>query len=188
VGDEAAVEQIFDRFFPQTVQLARRNLRQSRRRAADEEDVALEALASFFRGAANGRFPDLRDRRHLWHLLATITIRKAAAQVRREQRDKRGKGLVRGESVFWAEGQRCAAGGLAAAQGPDATPELIALLAENCEGLLDRLPDDTLRAVAIYKLQGFTHREIAEKIGRAEETVHRKLRRIREIWLEESIE
>jgi DNA-directed RNA polymerase specialized sigma24 family protein len=145
-------------------------------------------MASFFRGAAQGRFSDLKNRHNLWQLLATITIRKAAAQVRRERSEKRGRGRVRGESAFWGTRSSSKPAGLADTEGPDVTPELITTLAENCQQLLDRLPDETLRAVAIYKLQGFTHREIAEKIDRVEETVNRKIRRIREIWLEESIE
>jgi RNA polymerase sigma factor (sigma-70 family) len=187
-GDEAAAERIFDRYFDKIVRLARSNLRKSRRRAADEEDVALQALASFFRGASDGRFSELKDRHDLWRLLATITIRKAAAQVRSEQRHKRGNGLVRGESVFVRTAEEARHSGLEDTEGPDPTPELVATMVENCQRLLDRLPDDTLRAVALYRLQGFTQEEIAKKIGRAEETVLRKLRRIREIWTQESIE
>ena len=181
-GDQAAVERIFHHFFEKTVRLARGNLRRSRRREADEEDVAQEAMASFFRGAANGRFSHLEDRQDLWQLLATITIRKAAAQIRREERHKRGSGRVRGESAFLCRGDRPPQPGLADVAAPDLTPEIMAMMTENCGGLLDQLQDETLRAVAIYKLQGYTHQEIAEKIHRAEETVSRKLRRIREIW------
>ena len=185
-GDATAVEQIFDRYFPELVELARRNLRLSRRRVADEEDVAIEAMGSFFRGASQGRFSELRDRHDLWRLLATLTIRKAAAQLRREGRQKRGGGRVRGESVFLQTSDRAGPHSLEHAQGFDPTPEVVVTMVENCQRLLDRLPDETLQAVALYRLQGFTHREIANKIGRAPETVNRKLRRIREIWSEES--
>jgi RNA polymerase sigma factor (sigma-70 family) len=187
-GDATAVERIFDRYFSQVVELARRNLRKSRRRAADEEDVAMEAMGSFFRGASQGRFSRLRDRDDLWRLLATLTIRKAAAQLRREGRQKRGAGRVRGESVFLQAADRKGTQCLEDAQGFDPTPELVATMIENFQRLLDRLPDETLQAVALYRLQGFTHREIANKIGRVPETVNRKLRRIREIWSEESDE
>jgi RNA polymerase sigma factor (sigma-70 family) len=185
-GDATAVERIFDRYFPQVIELARRNLRLSPRRAADEEDVALEALDSFFRGVSQGRFSKLRDRHDLWRLLVTLTIRKAAAQLRRETRQKRGGGRVRGESVFLQASDRAGPHSLEHAVGPDPRPELVVSMVENCQRLLDQLPDEMLQAVALYRLQGFTHREIASKIGRAPETVNRKLRRIREIWSEES--
>src|SRR5438094_814018 len=70
------------------------------RRAADEEDVALSAFDSFCDGVAQGRFPQLTDRDDLWHVLVTITARKALQLIRHEQRQKRGGGAVRGESVF----------------------------------------------------------------------------------------
>src|SRR5262249_36398416 len=62
------------------------------RRAADEEDVALSALASFCRGAEQGRFPRLEDRDDLWALLVVIAARKAVDLRQREGRQKRGGG------------------------------------------------------------------------------------------------
>jgi DNA-directed RNA polymerase specialized sigma24 family protein len=184
-GDEAAANQIFSQFFQKTVRLARRNLATSRRRVADEEDVALEAMASFFRRVADGQFSDLEDRCGLWRLLSTITIRKAAAQTRRERRLKRGQGMVRGESVFLSADGRSRSQGLANMAGSDLTPDQVASLADNCARLLDQLPDEMLRTIAIYRLQGLTPQEIAKRIDRAEATVTRKLRRIREIWIQE---
>src|SRR6476646_2600314 len=52
------------------------------RRAADEEDVALSAFDAFCRDAERGRFPGLLDRDSLWHLLVTLTARKAAHRLR----------------------------------------------------------------------------------------------------------
>ncbi len=58
--------------------LARTGLRGAARRVADEEDAALSAFDSFCRRAAQGQFPDLKDRDGLWALLVVITARKAA--------------------------------------------------------------------------------------------------------------
>ena len=187
-GEPLAEQRIFDRYYEKAVRLARNNLRQSSRRVADEEDVALGALYSFFRGAAAGRFPDLKSRDDLWRVLATITIRKAAAQVRSEKRHKRGEGQVRGESVFIRASDESNKGGFDNTIGDDPTPELATMMTENCRQLLERLEDPTLRTIALYKLQGFTHKEIAQEIGKVEETVNRKVRRIREIWTEEDTE
>src|SRR5262245_32997096 len=55
-GDQEAAERLWERYFAQLVKLARGKLRGARRRDQDEEDVALNALHSFFRGAAEGRF------------------------------------------------------------------------------------------------------------------------------------
>ena len=45
-GDNAAVEQIWTRFFDRLVSVARREMQNANRRVADEEDVASVVLAS----------------------------------------------------------------------------------------------------------------------------------------------
>ena len=99
-GDAAAIQRLWEAYFPRLVGMARKRLREAPRRAADEEDVALSAFDSFCDGVARGRFPQLTDRDDLWHVLVTITARKALQLLRHEQRQKRGGGTVRGESAF----------------------------------------------------------------------------------------
>src|SRR5207244_3139579 len=67
-GDHRAAQKLWERYFLRLVGLARKKLRATPRRAADEEDVALSAFDSFCRGAKLGRFPLLSDRGDLWHL------------------------------------------------------------------------------------------------------------------------
>jgi DNA-directed RNA polymerase specialized sigma24 family protein len=90
VGDEAAVQQLWQRYFPRLVRLARRKLRDAPPLGADEEDVALSAIASFCRAAEQGRFPQLLDHDGLWRLLVAITARKVARLVRDEGRRPTG--------------------------------------------------------------------------------------------------
>ena len=59
VGDESAVQQLWQRYFHRLVALARQKLQSAPRRVGDEEDVALSAFASFCRAAEAGRFPQL---------------------------------------------------------------------------------------------------------------------------------
>ena len=73
---------------------------------------------------------------------------------------------------------------LEGAVGAEPTPELASQVAEGCRRLLDALGDETLRRVALWKMEGYTNKEVAAKLGVVEETVERKLRRIREIWTE----
>src|SRR5262245_26456883 len=89
-GDDGAIRQLWDRYFHRLIALARARLRSAPLRAADEEDVALSAFDSFCRQAEQGRFPNLADRESLWRVLAVITTRKAAHQMRDEARLKRG--------------------------------------------------------------------------------------------------
>ena len=47
------------------------------------------------------------------------------------------------------------------------------------------LRDDVLRSIAIWKLDGHTHEEIALKLGVTTRTVVRKFNLIRETWAQE---
>ncbi len=70
-GDQVAAQQLWEGYFRRLVGLARGKLQGLPRRAADEEDVALSAFASFCRGVECGRFPQRADRDDLWRLLVT---------------------------------------------------------------------------------------------------------------------
>ena len=184
-GDPSAAERIWNRYWNQLVRLARLKLRDARRRAADEEDIALSAFNSFCRGFAAGRFPRLDDRRDLSKVLLTLTARKAASHLRSECAQKRGGGKVQGESGLFGAGLSGRIGGIGAVLGREPTPEFTAVMAEQCDALLDRLGDDRLRQTALYKLEGFTIEEIARTMGCAESTVDRRLARIRRKWMRE---
>jgi DNA-directed RNA polymerase specialized sigma24 family protein len=151
------------------------------RRAADEEDVALSAFDSFCRGAEQGRFPQLVDREDLWQLLVVLTARKAFRQINHERRQKRGGGLVPGP-VAEAEEPL-----LAQLIGREPTPEFAVQVAEECQRLLDRLGSSELRAIALWKMEGYTTEEIAAKQDCAPRTIERKLQRIRSLWSKESV-
>src|SRR5690349_24193154 len=97
-GEDDAAQRLWERYFHRLVGLARKRLAAGQRRAADEEDVALSAFASFCRGAQRRRFPQLRDRKDLWQLLVTITCRKAMDQVQRDRALKHGGGRMQGDS------------------------------------------------------------------------------------------
>jgi len=61
-----------------------------------------------------------------------------------------------------------------------------AQVVEEYERLLGGLGDDVLRSVAVWKLEGYTVKEIAAKLGRSPATVERKLRLIRDTWEKEA--
>jgi DNA-directed RNA polymerase specialized sigma24 family protein len=48
--------------------------------------------------------------------------------------------------------------------------------------LLKQLGDADLEAVALWKMEGYTHEEIAARLNCAPKSVQRKLRLIRSIW------
>jgi len=186
-GDERAAHLIWEQYFDRMVRLARRKFDQIgiSRRAADEEDIALSAMNSFYKRAADGQFC-LGDRQELWKLLVTITVRKAYAELKRQKAKKRGEGQVRGESIFIKAGRDGGEiGGIGQVLGDEPTPELAALAAEGCQDLLAILGDETLVQVARYKLDGYTNEEVAEKLDCVPRTVERKLKLIRDKWAKE---
>ena len=179
-GDPEAVRRLWDRYFADLVRLARSKLRDAPRAAADEEDAALSAFESLCRGAEHGRFPRLDDRADLWRVLVMITARKAADLVQLERRLKRGGGQVRTEADLAMAALE--AGGVAIAPAHDPSPEMAAMMAEECRRLLEILPDESLRQVALLKLEGYTDGETAVRLGCGLSTVERRLRTIRTVW------
>ena len=180
-GDEEAAQQLWERYFDKLVGLALRKLQKSPRRVQDEEDVALNAFDSLCRGAKAGKFPLLSDREDLWRLLVVITARKASDQIHHGRRQKRGGGQVRGESVFQGGDANASHHGIEQVIGDEPTPQFATQIAEEMELFLDRLDDDTLRKIALWKLENYTNLEMAEKLGVSDETIRRKLQRIKMI-------
>src|SRR5262245_44934727 len=113
-GDLDAARALWERYSARLVRLAQASLSTRRRSGAaeDEEDAAPSAFDSFCRAATEGRFPRLDDRDDLWRLLLAITERKAADQMRRARRQKRGGGRVRTESGLAAGAPADSAAGL----------------------------------------------------------------------------
>jgi DNA-directed RNA polymerase specialized sigma24 family protein len=184
-GEAAAAQKLWEAYYRRLVGLARQRLGGTPRGAADEEDVALSALNSFFEGVAHGRFPQLNDRDDLWQLLVHITARKAIDQVQYERRRR-----PRPDSVVqvWAEAaldDTEREGGLAQVVGDEPTPEFAAQFAEEYERRLHCLDSPELRSVAVWKMEGHTNAEIASKLGCVERSVERKLRLIRNRWARE---
>ena len=185
-GDSRAAQHLWERYFRRLVGLARHKIQGTPRGAADEEDVAQSAFDSFFRGAEQGRFPQLHDRDDLWQLLVAITAHKALDLVRREHRQKRGRGAVLDEAALAGHVR----GGtkettLEQILGREPSPEFALQVVEECQRLLDSLADDTLRSVALRKMEGDSNDEIAARLRCAPRTVARKLRRIRTLWSQE---
>ena len=182
-GDEGTAQEIWNNYFGQLVRLARRKLKGIPSRDYDEEDVALSAMNSFYKGMVRHKFNNLRNRDDLWKLLVTITARKAAARRRSHFAQKRGRGQVRGESIFEPQaGERGGYVGIDCILGTEPTPELAVDVAENCGRMLEQLEDETLRRIAIWTLEGYRTEEIADKLGCVRRTIERKLERIRKLW------
>ena len=185
-GDREAAQPLWERYYSRLVGEARRWLRRAPAGpAADEDDVAQVAFASFCRRAAEGRFPRLYDRNDLWQLLVVIAFRKTCNQIVHERRRQPRGGRVLHASALAAgpDGDEGALFADMISQEPN--PAMVAQTAEECRRLLAELGSEELRQVALWKLEGYTNEEISAKLDRAVSTVERKLARIRLRWEKE---
>jgi RNA polymerase sigma factor (sigma-70 family) len=184
---ELAAGQIWARYFGNLLQLARSNLSRRIRRREDEDDVLQSMYKSFCLRQRRGEF-ELTSRDDLWKLLVTITLRKArntAKKHSREIRDVAREAIDRDEgderSPLWALEQMDAA---------DPSPAEAALLNEALERRLDALSDaghPELRQIALWRLEGYSNREISTMVGCTERLVERRLARIRSKWSNDDV-
>jgi RNA polymerase sigma factor (sigma-70 family) len=161
--DDAAAQELFGRFAHQLIALALRHIDAGLRHKVDPEDVVQSAYKSFFFRYGAGNL-DVVNWNSLWGLLTLITVRKCAERVayhRAECRDARREASAPtgDEAAPWRE-----------PFGREPTPLEAAVLSETVEQLLAGL-DEEERPVLELSLQGYTTREISERLGRAERTV-----------------
>ncbi len=113
----------------------------------------------------------LADRSDLWRLLATRTVSRAIDLIRRHKpAETPGERDV--EQLLSRE----------------LTAEEAAEIADECRRLLDLLNEPELRQIALWKVEGFTHEEIAAKLDCVPRTIERKVQRIRMLWKDELAE
>ena len=180
--DDEATAGLWDQYFGKLVNVARRNIASLPKRAADEEDVALSAMKSFFRAAEGGRITALHDRVDLWKLLVTMVIRKANRHKERACAQKRGGGTVRGESAFLRDGND-EGPGLAGVPDEQHLTDLMA----QCQEMMGLIEDPVAKEIALMLMEGYTIDEIAEAKSVSRSTVKRKKELIRQLWEEKML-
>lgn len=188
-GERDAVGKLWKDYFPRLVHQAQGWLRRTPVKAVDAEDIALSAFNSFCLRAEQGRFPKLFDRGDLWQLLVVIAFRKMCNEVKHEARRQPRNGRVYPISALTSADADDLATIFPCLIGRDPDPSLAFQVAESCRHLLEMLPTQELRDVAVWKLEGYTNEEMAAKMkrgqGRSLATVERKLALIRTVWAKE---
>lgn len=169
-GDEEAAARVFHRFADRLIVLARSRLRPGLLHKLDPEDVLQSVFRSFFRRHRAGQLV-LDDWDSLWGVLTVMTLRKcghlkeyfqaARRDVRREE-----QGMAH---ALHELGRICAR---------EPTPEEAAELTDLLESLLRDFAERDRRIVTLH-LQGYSHAEICQEVGRAERTVQRTIARAR---------
>ena len=182
-GRETAAQKLWDHFLEKLTDLVRKRLRHSPKRLSDEEDVVLDACEACFRALKEGRYSDIRSRENLWSLLAVVAERKAIDQIRRNTKGVDG---LRAPATFSIVSDSSSIlDGVEQWPCTEPTPEFAAIFIENLRDRLSLL-NEMHSEVAVLKMQGFSNREISQKIGRSVPSVERYLKKIRAEWSNES--
>jgi RNA polymerase sigma factor (sigma-70 family) len=179
-GDPRVLKDLWDCYFPKLIRQARTRLGRYPKRSFDEEDLALSVFDTLYRGAKEGRFDNLHSRSNLWAILVAITRQKTADRIRRETRQKRGGGELRGDSVF--EGNANERQGFERLADDEPTPEMLVSLDEEYRRLMGLLRDDGIRRIAALRLEGYSNDEIAQRLAVSVRAIQRKVRLIAECW------
>ena len=119
-------------------------------------------------------------------VLVLLTEQVAVDQIRHQMADKRGGGMVQGESALVIGGNHSPQIGINAVPSREPTPEFALLAAERYRELLNALTTDELRNIAIAKMDGHSNNEIAQQLDLSPRSIERKLKLIRTIWLSEN--
>jgi RNA polymerase sigma factor (sigma-70 family) len=177
---DMAASLIWQRYFRDLLELARKNLDRRVRRRADEEDVVLSMFHSFCARQGRGEY-DLANRDDLWRLLVKITLRKAWNEVRDHRRHCRD--VAREQTISDDRDDTSSPGwALELMDAATPSPEEAVALNEALERRLQSLETDELRQLALWRLEGYTNREISDKLDCTERSIERKLKRIRSKW------
>ncbi len=165
----SAVGPLLAVYFDRLVALARKRLQNMPGMVNYDEDLALRSFYSVYRRVRDPERPlQLTDRDDLWSLLAARTISRAIDLIRRHR-----PGEVPGDY------------NLDQLLNREPTPEEAAATADECQRLLDLLEEPDLRQIALWKVEGYTHEEIAARLDCVPRTVERKVSRIRLLWKHE---
>jgi RNA polymerase sigma factor (sigma-70 family) len=176
---DLATRLIWQRYLQDLLELARNNLNRRIRRREDEEDVVLSMYKSFCLRQQRGEF-DLAGRDALWKLLVTITLRKARNEAKKHMRDKRD--VAREATIADSDGADSPDWALEQLNAATPSPAEAALLNEALERRLEVLADPELRQIALWRLEGYTNREIADRLDCTERSIERRMERIRHKW------
>ena len=150
-GNDEAAKNIWDRWYDRLC--ARVSPHSGQLRIHDNEDIATDAFAEFFRELKSGKFSSLRNRSEIWKLLAPIAVRKSVASFRYEQAQRRGGG----KQVHSFEESDQQANSMAA-QHQSATLGAV-------EELIGSIEDPKLAKVARMKIEGLESFEIAQELN-----------------------
>ena len=173
-GDQDAAQALWNRTIERIAEVARKRLSTLGIRGVDEDDVAVDVFASLCLGAGQGRFPRLEDRNDLWQVLMMLTRQKVVDRRRRQQPEWT-------ESAIPPRCHESEVRGIDLVAGDEPHPDVVATAVDELENLLSSL-DQQRRAISVLKMEGYSHSEIADRLGISLRSVERKVALIKRKW------
>lgn len=171
-GDEFALAELHERYWPALVNIARGRLKGAPIRDRDAEDVAQTAFIALYQNLKANRLPDVGNRLQLLALLSHIVACRAINEIKRVMTQKQGGGqVVTGSPIDLL------------VRSDEHSPIQKAILNDCYHYYVNGLSNN-LRPIAELHLAGFTNREIAQKLNCVERTVERKIALLRVRWQE----
>lgn len=182
-GDSEAANEIISTYYDRVCKVARRRIKQRRLLGSGSQDIAASVFESLWRKADQGDFDEqaLTSGDEFWRLLSAMVKFKTENHVRREMAAKRGGGQIRGESVF-LQRNAMEGPGIGGEAGDMLDPSEIAEFRGEYERMMGDLSDEHLREIVTLRMEGYKVAEIADKFGKSDRWVKRKLREIRDQW------
>lgn len=171
-GDELAAGILHKRYMAKLLNLVGRHLASRFNPRLDADDVVQSVFGSFFNGAREGRYA-FDAENDFWKLLLTIALNKVRNTVRHHQTQMRDLGK---ESFSTnADGSETLMANL---RNPQRIAAEYAEFLESLDELLDQL-DPSEQTLLRYQIEGYTQKEIADKMNLNDRTIRRMLTRIR---------
>lgn len=170
--DEARARRLVDMYFGWLVAVVRRKMSGSQFADGSACDVVNSTFGSFFDALRNGRLPQLETDDEVRAILYKMTIDHLGTRARKIRRIKHGGGV----QIF---------SGLKSWEflvAEDDLPDDVAEFKDHVLWLLELLPGDECRTVALMTIGGYSQREIAQELNCHSRTVQRSLALIRRKW------
>lgn len=177
-----AASLLWARFADQITGYARRRIHWKHRRIYDAEDLVSTAFGEVLVRLWNGELDKVRNRNDLWRMLMLVVKRRninMQDQINRRQPDDSLTILT--ESAMSSSGLM----NVAEPAGAAMTPAAFAELNHDFARLIENLPDEDCKTIALMRVGDYSIDEIAAVLEMSPRTVNRKLADIRSRWLAE---
>ncbi len=168
-GDEGAARELLQRFEAEVRLVVRRQLPRLLRSRFDSLDFLQSVWGSFFRRMRTSP-TEFEDSRHLVAFLARAAKNKVIDEYRRAASHKHN---MHREEPLWADGNRPRE-----VAGSNDTPSEVAEAHEALVRMRELVPEEK-RSILELKAEGYSSKDIGEKLGISERTVQRVLEELR---------